>query len=236
MNHRYRIKNFHEVCNFTDKSNQLFITYINSLLKTKQEASGWPLADPQKRVEDVQAYEVKEAVQIDLEKISVNPGLRSLAKLLFNSFWGSMDSNPTIAKSKTSRPPPAFTSSSWTTPKLSRSTHVRHVRDGGSGKPSHPRSRSRPGEFKHIRSLLHDLLGPGQIVLRGSLFFGCILTPIPSFIPRSRVNRLFPSAWACLRTSWTLVTRSGNSPLWGRKITGMTSGPGKSNARLGVLC
>ena len=37
------------------------------------------------------AYEQKEGIRLDESKIEKNPGLRSLAKMMLNSFWGKLD-------------------------------------------------------------------------------------------------------------------------------------------------
>jgi hypothetical protein len=55
-----------------------------------QEASDWPewaKTDEEKRRYLV-AYKEQEGVALDPSRISKNPGLRSLAKLCLNSFWG----------------------------------------------------------------------------------------------------------------------------------------------------
>jgi aryl carrier-like protein len=38
-------------------------------------------------------YFEKEGIRLDYEKIVKNPGLRALAKLMLNSFWGNLDSD-----------------------------------------------------------------------------------------------------------------------------------------------
>lgn len=43
-------------------------------------------------------YEKKEGLRLDPEKIEVNPGLRSLAKLLLNSFWGKFGQNMNLTQ------------------------------------------------------------------------------------------------------------------------------------------
>ena len=68
----------------------LFSGYINMFLKIKQEASGWPSwceTEVQKH-EYINSYKRHEGIQLDYDKISKNNGLRSLAKLCLNSFWG----------------------------------------------------------------------------------------------------------------------------------------------------
>ena len=91
LNRGYRIQQVHEVWHFPRHSVQLFQTYVNTFLKIKQEASRWPDwvgDDPQKRTEYVANYRAKEGVELAPENIAKNPGRRSLAKLMLNSFWG----------------------------------------------------------------------------------------------------------------------------------------------------
>ena len=94
----YTLLSIYEVWNFTDisqydpvsKSGGIFTNYVNTFLKVKQEASGWP--DWCKSQEDKQQYIFqyleKEGILLDYNNIKRNPGLRSIAKLMLNSFWG----------------------------------------------------------------------------------------------------------------------------------------------------
>src|SRR5271170_1878224 len=72
------------------KKRGLFRAYIDHFLKMKTEASGYP---PSVQTDDdqdeyIREYEEKEGIQLDKENIEVNPGMRALAKLCLNSFWG----------------------------------------------------------------------------------------------------------------------------------------------------
>ena len=76
--------------NTEKKEGGMFTEYINCFLKLKQQASGWPEeciteSDKQKYIE---SYFEKEGIALDYNQIEKNPGLRSLAKLCLNSFWG----------------------------------------------------------------------------------------------------------------------------------------------------
>ena len=80
----------------------LFSEYINCFLKLKQEASGWPawcLTDEDKRTY-VENYNRREGIQLDPNNIVKNPGLRSLAKLCLNSFWGKFGQRLDITQTK----------------------------------------------------------------------------------------------------------------------------------------
>ncbi|XP_046406254.1 probable DNA polymerase [Ischnura elegans] len=70
----------------------LFAEYINAFLKLKQEASGWPswCVTEEKKEEYLRKFREREGVDLDKISISHNPGKRSLAKLLLNSFWGKL--------------------------------------------------------------------------------------------------------------------------------------------------
>jgi hypothetical protein len=73
-----------------NKTNGLFTDYVNTFLKIKQEASGYPKwvqseADKDKYISD---YYNHEGILLDKTKICNNPGLKALSKLLLNSQWG----------------------------------------------------------------------------------------------------------------------------------------------------
>ena len=75
-----------EVWHFPQKSSKLFTGYIDTFLKIKQEASGWSSwceTEAQKQ-QYITEYEQKEGIKYG--KIKKNPGLRSLPKLMLNSF------------------------------------------------------------------------------------------------------------------------------------------------------
>ncbi|XP_049823876.1 uncharacterized protein LOC126265674 [Aethina tumida] len=69
----------------------LFTEMMNKFIKIKQEASGWPadcINDVVKQQQYLVDFEEAEKVKLTPERIENNPGLRSLAKLMLNSFWG----------------------------------------------------------------------------------------------------------------------------------------------------
>jgi hypothetical protein len=64
--------------------------YVNTFLKMKQEASGWPewCQNENDRWRYIRDYHEKKGILLDYNNIKKNPGLRALAKLMLNSFWG----------------------------------------------------------------------------------------------------------------------------------------------------
>ena len=91
INRGYRIQHVYEVWHFTRNSNSMFSSYVDTFLKIKQEASGWPEwvgDDPDKRQQYLDDYRAHEGIVLDPDKIDKNPGRRSLAKMMLNSFWG----------------------------------------------------------------------------------------------------------------------------------------------------
>ena len=68
----------------------LIAEYINSFLKLKQEACGWlnECLDDESKEQYLREYEKTEGIVLDKNNIARNPGLRSVAKLCLNSFWG----------------------------------------------------------------------------------------------------------------------------------------------------
>ncbi|XP_063913325.1 uncharacterized protein LOC135129984 [Zophobas morio] len=72
------------------KTGGLFSEYVNTFLKIKQECSGWPTWCNTEHEKDnyIREYYDREGVKLEKNKICKNPGLRFLAKLMLNSFWG----------------------------------------------------------------------------------------------------------------------------------------------------
>ena len=88
----YQILRLHEVWHFPEQSDGLFKEYVDTFLKIKQEASGYPkdCVTPEQKRTYVAEYLEHEGIALDPEKITHNPGLRALAKLMLNSFWGKL--------------------------------------------------------------------------------------------------------------------------------------------------
>ena len=67
-----------------------------------QEASGPPdwIKTPEDAKEYIDRYFEKEGVSLDGEKIEKNPGMRALAKLCLNSFWGKFGQRLNLKQSQ----------------------------------------------------------------------------------------------------------------------------------------
>ena len=79
------------VWHFDETCEGLFRDYVNTWLKIKQEASGWPSwvgDDETKRQQYLREYDEHEGIQLEYDKIEENKGLRTLAKMMLNSMWG----------------------------------------------------------------------------------------------------------------------------------------------------
>ena len=86
----YQVLEIYEVWHFFDFSSDLFKDYINTFLKIKREASGWPshCTTEEAKQQYIPDYYVHDWIRLDYNLIAHNPGLRGLAKLMLNSFWG----------------------------------------------------------------------------------------------------------------------------------------------------
>ena len=106
----YRIVQMHEVWHFPQKSDTLFKEYIDTFAKIKLETSGYPkncVTDEQKQWYVDNIFE-NQGSQLDPAKISYNPGLRALAKLMLNSFWGKFAQRPNLTKTEQIDEPQVF--------------------------------------------------------------------------------------------------------------------------------
>ena len=119
LENKYRILDVAEVWNWRlqKRSTSLFKDYINTFLKIKLEASGWPkercceteTADLRPNTtkglcEHKKAFllelERKEGLIIDGKNVSKNEGLRFIAKILLNSFWGYLGMRDNMPKTR----------------------------------------------------------------------------------------------------------------------------------------
>jgi len=98
INQGYKVIQIYEVVHYeeteqydpTTKTGGLFTSYINKFLKMKTEASGYPSGITTQVLKDkyISDYLLVEGIQLDKENIKLNEGMRAIAKLMLNSFWG----------------------------------------------------------------------------------------------------------------------------------------------------
>ena len=101
----YEVLKIYEVYHWPSKSSPgkfSFGDYINKFLKLKLEKSGWPSWAKNDLEKDNFIHYVKEKEQIDLDKneVEVNKGLRAIAKICLNSFWGKLGQKTNMSKTE----------------------------------------------------------------------------------------------------------------------------------------
>jgi len=100
----YVLKKVHEVWNFPphQRKTGLFREYVNTWLKIKTEASGWPkrCTTEALKAQYVEDYKNVEGIELDPTKIKKNSGLKATAKLMLNSFWGKFGQRENLQQVK----------------------------------------------------------------------------------------------------------------------------------------
>ncbi|CAB3995510.1 Retrovirus-related Pol poly from transposon 412 [Paramuricea clavata] len=78
------------------------VTNTRRRANTSWDASGFPpeCDTDEKKGQYIADYAAKEGIQLDPRQIVKNPGLRALAKLMLNSFWGKFAQRPNMTKVK----------------------------------------------------------------------------------------------------------------------------------------
>ena len=106
----YEVQYIYEVWHFDETCEGLFRDYVNTWLKIKQEASGWPKDDmsEESKQDYIQKYFEHEGIQLEYDKIEKNPGLRTLAKMMLNSMWGKFGQRLNKTQVQTFDDPQAF--------------------------------------------------------------------------------------------------------------------------------
>ena len=93
----YVVTKIHEVWHFPEnqRRTRLFAPYVNTWLKIKTEASGYPhwATTPSEKAEFRQRYHQREGILLDETQMVKNPGRIATAKLMLNSFWGKFGEN-----------------------------------------------------------------------------------------------------------------------------------------------
>jgi len=144
----YEVQYIYEVWHFKETCEGLFRDYVNTWLKIKQEASGWPagVETEEEKQAYIQDYHEREGIKLEYDKIDKNPGLRTLAKMMLNSMWGKFGQ----CLNKT---------------QVQRASRLHHERPNGRSALSTSRGRHpRITQPQHLCGLFHNLLGPTPVV------------------------------------------------------------------------
>ncbi|KAI4891048.1 hypothetical protein NFI96_008140 [Prochilodus magdalenae] len=106
----YVLVKIHEVWHFPDSSETLFCEYVKTFLQYKQEASGYPAqaVTEEEKAEYIRDYFEKEKIQLNPDKICLNPARRSINKLLLNSLWGRFSMRENLPVSELLTDPEQF--------------------------------------------------------------------------------------------------------------------------------
>jgi hypothetical protein len=86
----YQLDQIYEVWHFPQSSQDLFASYIDTFLKIKQEASGFPdqCQTAQQQQDYIEEIQQREGIMMNLLDIEKNPVRRTIAKLFLNCLWG----------------------------------------------------------------------------------------------------------------------------------------------------
>ena len=106
----YQVQYIYEVWHFDETCQGLFKDYVNTWLKIKQEASGWPEENmtEQDKQTYIDNYFQQEGIRLEYDKIEKNPGLCTLAKMMLNSMWGKFGQRLNKTQVKEFNDPQAF--------------------------------------------------------------------------------------------------------------------------------
>ncbi|XP_018570577.2 uncharacterized protein LOC108910461 [Anoplophora glabripennis] len=110
----YKILDVYEIWKYStqqyDKTTNisgLFTDMMNKFIKIKQQASGWPskCVSQEQKNQYIGDFFNNEGIKLEFAEIVNNPGLRSLAKLILNSFWGKFGQRENQPKTRIVRDP-----------------------------------------------------------------------------------------------------------------------------------
>ena len=96
----YKVIKIYEVHHWINKTNTLFKDYINTFIRMKQEASGFPstVQSEEEKLKFMEEFKNKEGIALKYENVKINPGLRSVSKLILNCLWGKFVQHPNLEK------------------------------------------------------------------------------------------------------------------------------------------
>ncbi|XP_061191720.1 uncharacterized protein LOC133199940 [Saccostrea echinata] len=98
----YTLERIYEVWHFPESSQDLFRSYIDTFLKIKQEASGFPpdCQTEEQKLDYIRKVIDREGIRMDLLSIEKNPVRRTIAKLFLNCLWGKFAQRLLLPKTR----------------------------------------------------------------------------------------------------------------------------------------
>ncbi|XP_034250240.1 uncharacterized protein LOC117650752 [Thrips palmi] len=94
----YKIISLHELYNYSETmqydpatgKDGLLSAYVRCFMGLKIQASGWPphCDSEEKKKQYIEDVRNHDGISVDASKVEKNPALRTLSKLILNSFWG----------------------------------------------------------------------------------------------------------------------------------------------------
>ena len=98
----YKVVKIFKVLHFKNRIKGIFKDYVDTFLKIKQEASGFPdwVETEEDKLKYLKKYEEEQGILLDKDKIKYNPGLRAIAKLCLNSLWGKFGQRTNMPKTE----------------------------------------------------------------------------------------------------------------------------------------
>jgi hypothetical protein len=90
----YQITYLNKVWGWKEQTTGIFVDYIKTFLKLKQQAAGWPkdCTTSEQKARYMESYKRQEGIILDEARIAVkkNGGLYAVSKLYLNSLWGKL--------------------------------------------------------------------------------------------------------------------------------------------------
>jgi G:T-mismatch repair DNA endonuclease (very short patch repair protein) len=98
----YTVDRLYRIWHYEEWSDTVFAEYVKTFIKIKVENSKFPSSvqtDKEKK-EFSDLYFNSYGIEIDLEKVGLNPGMRFIAKILLNSLWGKFAQRNILGKTE----------------------------------------------------------------------------------------------------------------------------------------
>ena len=101
LEYGYEVLEISEIWHWETRSTELFEGYVKTFLKSKTEASGWPIEcvdNPELQTRFIADFLEREGVVLEPANMVKNEGIRFISKLLMNSFWGYFGMRDNLSK------------------------------------------------------------------------------------------------------------------------------------------